>query len=890
MTADLLERAQFLCALDEALRQAASGHGQLALVSGEAGIGKTSLVERFIARCPSGIRTLWGACEALFTPRPLGPLYDIAHQSWPLLRAALDDHANGQTNRATLFAAVMDELTTSCAGPTIVIFEDLHWADEATLDVVKYLARRIHHTTALLILTYRDDELSRDHPLRYVLGDLPAHAVTRLRLFPLSEAAVAALSDGRYHSAPELYRTTGGNPFFLTEALASETPGVPSSVSDAVLARVARRSFEARQLLNLVAVVPTKMDRWLVEALHGESGTALEECLTASLLRLDGEAVAFRHELARQAVEDALALTQRRALHAQVAHALLNRGEERVSLAQLVHHAIQAEDGILVLRFSPAAARQASAQGAHREAVEYYRAALRYADGLDRLLRAELLDGLSYEQFLTGNRKDAIVSCEEALAIWNTLGNVEQTGHDLRRLSRLNWYLGKNTEAERYGTQAIEVLETLPHGHELAMAYANLSNLYMVQGNTTQTRVWGERAIALAEQLRDAEPRCSALNSIGTAELEENDERGWAKLEGSLRIALEHGYEDHVARAYGNLTSNALRRRKYAEAIGYIEQGMAYCAEHDLDSWMLNLWANQARVRLDQGDWAGAADDATAVLSFPVPREGDMERGPALLVLGQVQARRGDPGVDALLDEASHLPLNVGGMRTGVMDSFLAVAAARAEWRWLQSNREACMAEAEAGYQMALEINGPWYWGELAIWLWRASARRKVPAKAMPPYSLEIAGDWHAAAAAWEELGCPYEQALALLDGDESAQRAALAIFERLGARPAAEITRKQLRASGARGLPRGPRPTTRANPAGLTSRQLEILGLLAEGLHNAEIAARLSTTPKTAEHHVSAVLAKLDARTRAEAVRIASQQGLIPSAGAPPLSRKIGG
>jgi DNA-binding NarL/FixJ family response regulator len=873
MAVNLLERDRELAALDALLDEITAGQGRIALISGEAGIGKTALVERFLARArrqPS-VRFLWGACEALFTPRPLGPLYDIASQAQTPLRALL----KGDVTRAILFAAVLEELTLSAA-PTVVVIDDIHWADEATLDLLKYLARRIHRTATLLILTYRDDELSRDHPLRYLLGDLPAPAVTRLRLSPLSEAAVASLTHGSNHIAPELYRTTGGNPFFLTEALASEMPGVPASVSDAVLARVARRSSEARHLLNLVAVVPTKMDRWLVEALHGVGGTVLEECLTANLLRVDGEAIAFRHELARQAVEDAVALTQRRALHAQVVHALLDRGEGRVSLAQLVHHAIQAEDSILVLRFSPRAARQASAQGAHREAVEYYRAALRYADGLDPLPRAELLDGLSHEQFLTGNRKDAIVSCEEALAVWNTVGDVEQIGHDLRRLSRLNWYLDKNAEAERYGIQAVEVLETLPPGRELAMAYANMSNLCMVQSNTSQTLVWGERAIALAEQLQDAEPICSALNSIGTAELEENDERGWAKLERSLRIALEHGYEDHVARAYGNLTSNAVRRRKYAEATGYIEHGMAYCAEHDLDSWMLNLWANQARVRLDEGDWARATDDATAILGFPVPREGDMERGPALLVLGQVRARRGDPGVDEMLDEARAFPLNIGAMRTGVMDSFLSVAAARAEWRWLQGNREASVAEAEVGYQMALEVNGPWYWGEVVIWLWRAGALRKAPAKILPPYSLEIAGDWHAAAAAWEDLGCPYEQAMALLDGDEPAQRKALMIFERLGARPAAEIARGRLRASGARGLPRGPRRATQANPVGLTPRQLEVLLLLAEGLHNGEIADRLSTTAKTVEHHVSAILAKLHARSRAEAVRRAIELELL--------------
>jgi predicted ATPase len=248
MAADLLERDQFLYALDESLRHAAAGHGQLALVSGEAGIGKTSLVEHFIERCPPGTRTLWGACETLFTPRPLGPLYDIAQQTQSPLRAALE----GQANRATLFAAVMDELTGRPA-PTVVVLEDLHWADEVTLDLVKFLAHRIHRTTALLIVTYRDEEPGRGHPLRLVLGDLPARSVTRLQLPLLSEAAVTTLAQQAARSGTDLYRATSGNPFFLSALLASDAPGVPTSVSDAVLTQVARRAPEAQRLLELVA-------------------------------------------------------------------------------------------------------------------------------------------------------------------------------------------------------------------------------------------------------------------------------------------------------------------------------------------------------------------------------------------------------------------------------------------------------------------------------------------------------------------------------------------------------------------------------------------------------------------------------------------------------------
>jgi predicted ATPase len=263
--------------------------------------------------------------------------------------------------------------------------------------LIKYLARRIHRTPSLLILTYRDDELGKNHLLRLVLGDLPAREVTRLWLPPLSEVAVAALAKQARRSAKQLYAVTGGNPFFLAEVLASDAPGMPTSVSDAILARVARHSPEAQRLLEIVAIAPNRIERVVVEALSAGDEGALEECLAAGMLHLDGGAVGFRHELARQAVEGALSPARRQALHAKVLHALLAREDAPTSLARLAHHAAQAEDATLVLRFAPEAATQAAARGARREALAHYQTALRYADQIPPERQAELFDGLSID-------------------------------------------------------------------------------------------------------------------------------------------------------------------------------------------------------------------------------------------------------------------------------------------------------------------------------------------------------------------------------------------------------------------------------------------------------------------------------------------------------------
>ena len=137
---------------------------------------------------------------------------------------------------------------------------------------------------------------------------------------------------------------------------------------------------------------------------------------------------------------------------------------------------------------------------------------------------------------------------------------------------------------------------------------------------------------------------------------------------------------------------------------------------------------------------------------------------------------------------------------------------------------------------------------------------------------------WREAAAAWQRLGCPYERALALAEGDAAAQLEALTVFDALGARPAAEAVRRRLKEAGVRGIARGVRPSTRANPRGLTARELEVLRLLCEGLRNAEIASRLHRSVRTVDHHVAAVFAKLGVDSRNEALLLAQREGLLQS------------
>ena len=860
---ELLEREQFSGELEAILGDVAAGNGRFVLVSGEAGIGKTSLLERFAETHKKQARILWGACDALFTPRPLGPLYDIAHQAQGNLLALLEEGAP----RASILSAVLDELESSRA-PSITVIEDVHWSDEATLDLLKFIGRRINRTNSMVIVTYRDDEVGADHPLRLVLGDLPRRSVARLRLPPLSESGVHTLADRAGRHIEDLYAVTGGNPFFVTEALASKESGVPVTVSDAVLSRAARLSRASRAVLELVSVVPARAEIWLLNDTISPGTAALEECVSAGMLRSEGEAIGFRHELARRAIEDSLAAPRRQSLHALVLKALRNRGSEAL-LARIVHHAAQAGDGAAVLEHAPIAARQAAALNAHRESASHYHTALRYADRLAPDERARLLECRSYECYLTGQGEEALEARREALQIWTQLGDERRRGDNLRWMSRITWGLGRKMEAEGYSIDAVTILDKLSPGPELAMAYSNRAQLHMLAEEHAQTMLWGSRAIELAEKLGATETLAHALNNVGVAELAAHNEQGRSKLEESLRLALVNNLQDHVDRAYTNLAFITVRQRNYGLAARYLEEGIAYTTEHDLDFYRLYMTAWRARAHFEQGHWDSAADDADYVLSRY--RVLAITKVSALAVLGHLRVRRGDPDAARLLTEARELAI-----QTGEIQRIAPVASALAEFAWLKGDLEQVMGEARFVMEMARVRDDPWLRGEFAFWMWRAGGARETPKNIAAPYAFQMSGDWRSAADAWKEIGCPYEEAMALADGEEPAQRAALETLERLGAGPASEKLRQALRATGVRGIPRGPRPSTKGNPSGLTSRQMEVLGLMVGGLGNAEIAERLFVSPRTVDHHVSAILAKLDARTRAEAVSRALQTGLI--------------
>ena len=363
---DLVEREAVLQSLHAQLGQAASS-GRIVLIGGEAGVGKTSVLRALAAGHPD---VWWGACDALQTPHPLAPLLDIAHHAG--VRFAV--HLAGP--RPALFEAVLDELRLAAA-TVLVVIEDAHWADEATLDLIKFLGRRIERTRALLVVSFRDDEVTASHPLRRVIGELPAALLARIELARLSPAGVETLARRALRSPAGLFAATQGNPFFVTELLRHRVDELPRTVQDLVLARFARLDKPAQAIVRLAAIVPARIERWLVEALLAPSLNDLEACLDSGLLLADATTLSFRHELARVAVESSLSPPAVQVLHAQVLRALTADGRSMPS-ARLVHHVALAGDEAAVRRYAPAAAQDASLRGAHREAHAQYALAVRF--------------------------------------------------------------------------------------------------------------------------------------------------------------------------------------------------------------------------------------------------------------------------------------------------------------------------------------------------------------------------------------------------------------------------------------------------------------------------------------------------------------------------------
>ncbi len=849
----LIEREAALQAMRTCLDGAcASGH--VVLLAGEAGIGKSSALRAIAAGSPA---VWWGECDALQTPQALSPLLDIASQHHPHFAGAL----NGP--RAALFESVLAEL---CLAPVLMVIEDAHWADEATLDLIKFLGRRISRTHALLVVSYRDDEVSISHPLRRVIGELPADSHTRIQLERLTPAGVEALARRSLRSPDGLFEATEGNPFFLTELLRHPAQQVPATVQDLVLARFARLDKPAQDIVSMVCVEPGRLEYRLLQLLLDPLLPDLEACLDSGLLVAEGSTIRFRHQLARVAVESALPVPTAQALHRRMLHALESAGG--AATARLAHHAVLAADEKAVRRYAPAAAADARDRGATREAARHLRDALRHGGDFPNTNRIAWLEAFALDSANVDCHDEALAARQELDALYRASGDVGAQGANLSRLALLHVYMMRNAEADATIRKSVELLERLPPGALLATAYGVQASLSMLDRNCEESVEWSQKSIALAREHGDTQRMIFSMSTRATALMFIDYDSGCREMLQALALAREHDMPVAVTNALLNLGSASGELLRLPQAVKWLREAIAYAAEHELDASVRYSMSWLALCVLHQGRWDEAEELATQVANAPTLSA--ISRVMALVALGRLRQRRGATGVTDVLDEA----LLLAGP-TGSLQRIAPVRAARAEAAYARGDLETAINEAQAALAVAQEKRHPWFIGELAFWCWRAGKLDSAPAESAEPYALQIAGDWCGAAATWERLGCPYEQATALADGDAAAQQEALQIFEKLGARPAAEALRRQLQNAGVKGVMRGARPSTRAHPHGLTTKEVEVLAWLCRGLRNAEIAKQLSRSVRTVDHHLASAFAKLGVDSRLAAVQAAERAGL---------------
>jgi len=874
----LLEREEPLAALERALERARAGRGHAFLVGGEAGIGKTSLLETFAAERAGGARVLWGACEALATPRPLGPLLDIADELGGALAEAL------RSNRPPheLFHGFLQAVRAH-DGPTVVVVEDAHWADDASADFLKFVARRIARYPALLAVTYRDEEVSPRHPMMRAVADVPADHLTRLALRGLSPAGVEALAREHGRSLPNLHALSGGNPFLVTELVRSDEPPPSATLRGAVLARFVQLDAAAREVAELVSVVPDRLERRLLDRAIPGADEALRTAAERGLLVVDRAHARYRHELSRRVVEDSLADARRRELNARVLGLLAAGPLDATTLARLVHHADAAGDAAGVLRHAPVAAGEAAKRGAHRQAAAFLRAALRYGDRLTPRERAGFLDRLADEAFAGTLNDEALDANERAFALWREAGDTFAQGRNRRRRFEFGEYANYAARAAFAGAieSAIGLLE--PHGPStaLAMAYADWALRLSMRSEHDEAQIYENRALAMAEAIADpsalahvllyGERRCNSY--IGVPRLD--------RVRRAVDLALRSGEDALAAHAWALYAMFARSAGDLAALDRALAEGLRFVEARDIDGQRAILRSQQAWLELLRGGWDAVPGIVAELLDKPdLP---GLAHQFANTSVALVHLRRhGDRAAIAQIARAGE----VAESRLGAPGTFVGTRSQLAEAYWLVGERALAREYAREAFGYTRDmaatarrfgVEAAWTRGArvTAWWLWREIGV-PIPADVEGPIGLQLRGDWRAAERVWGEAGMPYHRAMALVDGDEPARREAFAILEKLGAEAAIERCREMLAERGVRGIPRGPRAKTRANPMGLTDREVEILRLLEQGLPNAQISRRLHRSAKTVGHHVSAILAKLGAASRQEAAHIARSKGLL--------------
>ncbi|MFT4086010.1 MAG: AAA family ATPase [Gordonia sp. (in: high G+C Gram-positive bacteria)] len=846
----LLERDTQLERLHVAVaRLDAEGLGAGISITGESGVGKTSLVNAACAAAAPGIRVLRVKCDPLETPRPLGPVKDLG-----LDLTAVD------ALPAQVCEQVYAELRVE---PTILVVEDLHWIDAASADVLRFLVRRIEATALVLFFTMRDNEIGPTHVARPLLGDVATlDGLSSVSLPPLSLTAVGELLAGTTMDPAEVHATTGGNPFFVTEVAKEPDRPMPSSIRDAILARTTALSPDDLGVLQLMATAPDQLNDRILPTLGIDLPT-LRRLNETTLIDRTENGIVFRHELARRAIESTIPAGGTGRLHARLLVAL--EGLDHCDPAVLTHHAVAAHDSARAIVHAKAAAAEATRAGAHTEAVAFYKIALEQSGSTPTRERADLLLALAFQQYMTSRLTDAISSVQQGFPVWQAAGDADGIAKAHAAIGVYEYYAAHRQRAESHLDRAAAI--AIDAGAQSTFGHARTTRAYLAymrsDDDLTRSCLYDSESVPGDEEFL----RLRNL-VVGTAHaLVSGHDHARIDMLDHIDAARALGFDELASTGYSNIANLDVEHGRYRDAERILSESLPFTVERDIPICRHWQTAVRSRLRLTKGHWNAALEDASAVLvddGMPIA---------ALwphLVRTLVPLRRGD---DVPLDE-----LDAAWVLADDLDEplrKLAVLAALAEVSWTTGRADPRLDVAGLTALMSAPGAG-WAAGNLLVWCRRLGVDVPAPPSLPEPFRLML-DDRPADAASWWKLaGDPFAEALAWSDSPAADDRVrAVELLDRLGALGTADRLREVLRRGGVAAVPQRPRESTRANPGGLTNRQLDVARLVARGLTNAEIAARLYISPKTADHHVSAILTKLGVPNRRAVIARAEEMGL---------------
>lgn len=845
MAAPPLERESEAERIRTAIRSAHDSGGVMVTIEGPAGVGKSTLLRHLLDT--SDRPAALGICDDLAIPQPLGPFVDIAREH-QMFATELD------SGTGAFRTFLIDYMTQGF--PALIAIEDVHWADQLTIDALAYVGRRIDRARAAVLVTFRS-EVPPNSPVRRLLGQVPPDRLMRVQLEELSLAAVKRMAEGSGRDPDHLYALTGGNPFLVTELLAADD-AIPQTVADSVGARLAAMPHEAADTAELLSVTTGEVEWEIIESLLPSGSTALADLELNRLVVSTPNGVGYRHELLRQVVADRLTATRKRELHRQILDASLAHNP---SPSHLAHHAAGAGDVQILVRSSKEAVEVATEAGAHVEALRHIDNLIPHVETVTERERAEIWDMAARAYWFNQRTDDSLAAAVEAAALWEDLEEPGRWGASLNHASRVEWQLAHPQRANELLLQAIAVLETQPHSPQLAHAYIAQGQRLGMSSRIEEALSVLDRAVESAARTENPLVLGKAYSAREPWRLAVGDSKG-ARADGDMaaEMLLQCQAQDGLSVLYGNRIAAAINTLNLEHVDDDLEVARRFAERIDSLNLDVVLAAQSGRLHLYRGEWAQAEKNAAWVLEMV---EKGMRRCTAATVIAALHGRGGEETALPYLDEAIALAET-----SNDIQRLGPAAAVAAELTWLGMTDG--LEFVQRVWELA-RVSGFKRWhAEIAVWLRRlGQGAAYAPTGVTGPHQLELDGNFVEAAAEWSELGLPYERALSsAFSGDGKLMARASREMDDLGATASRDRVRQMLREQGYT-LRRGASRSTRSNPMGLTRRQMEVLELVAKGLTNAEIGERLFISAKTVDHHISAILTKTGTSTRTEAVRL---------------------